>query len=47
VVDTDGEPVDLSLPQPEAPDGTEGDGPAELSEPVEAAEPEADEEPVS
>jgi trigger factor len=41
VVDADGEPVDLSLPQPEAPaegsEGAEGDGPV-ADEPVEASE---------
>ena len=41
VVDADGEPVDLSLPQPEAPaegpEGAESDGPV-ADEPVEASE---------
>jgi trigger factor len=42
VVDADGEPVDLSLPQPEEPEETEGDGPV-TDEPAEASE--APEEP--
>lgn len=39
VVDADGEPVDLSLPQPEAPEGAEGDSPV-----VEAATTQDEEE---
>jgi trigger factor len=56
VVDADGEPVDLSLPQPDGPEGTEGDGPegaeseAPATEPTtqaaEASDPAPEEEPV-
>jgi trigger factor len=44
VVDADGEPVDLSLPQPEASEGTEGDGPVDEASSTEGEEDQ--EEPV-
>jgi len=44
VVDADGDPVDLSLPQPDRSEGTNGDGPVvEASIEVPEAEPEAPE----
>jgi trigger factor len=43
VVDADGEPVDLSLPQAT---GTDGDGPVATDEPAEQPEPAPEEEPA-
>jgi trigger factor len=42
VVDTDGEPVDLSLPQPEGSDGAVGDGPGTVTEDPVTEEPETE-----